>query len=53
MRWWHGSSRTLRGGLVGLVLLVALVVVAKIHACACTGGSPAWTPVMPEADGSG
>ncbi len=37
----------LRTMLAGVILILLLLVLAKIHACACTGGQPHWRPAMP------
>jgi len=36
----------------GMLVLVALVL-AKVHACACTGGQPEWRVIDSAADNNG
>ncbi len=47
MLGWYGLRRRLRAVLTGVLVLFALLVVARLHACACTGGRPEWRPVPP------
>ncbi|HPM24225.1 MAG TPA: hypothetical protein PLP66_09995 [Phycisphaerae bacterium] len=47
MLQWRWTRRSVRTTVLGGLVLLALLVVAKIHACACTGGPPEWTPVYP------
>lgn len=44
------SGRRLRIRLGAVLLIVALLAAAKIHACACTGGRPVWHPVYPTSE---
>jgi hypothetical protein len=46
-RWLIPGGRVARRALVGGLIVVALLVTAKIHACACTGGPPRWHSVYP------
>jgi hypothetical protein len=45
MFWWRALLKRLRPfrtTLAAAVLVLLLLAVAKIHACACTGGKPEW-----------
>jgi hypothetical protein len=42
---WHLRGWRLRTGVVAAGVALLLVLLAEIHACACTGGSPVWRSV--------
>jgi hypothetical protein len=50
---WLPAGRSLRAAALAGLLLLLLLVAAKIHACACTGGPSEWQPVYPTSQGTG
>ncbi len=48
MRRFRLAARAQRTILLAILVLL-LLAVAKLHACACTGGRPQWHTVYPEA----
>jgi hypothetical protein len=53
MRRWSPAGRSLRAAALAGLLVLLLLVAAKIHACACTGGPPEWRPVYPTSQETG
>jgi len=46
----RGGRASVRSVVLWAAVLVALVVVGKIHACACTGGAARWHRVYPTSE---
>jgi hypothetical protein len=49
MLGWRWPRPRIGGALLVAAALGLLLLVARIHACACTGGPPEWTPVAMQA----
>ncbi len=47
MLWWPRRGRWARTAVLGGLVVLVLLVAAKLHACACTGGRPHWQSVAP------
>lgn len=44
---WRSLGRSVRRGILTGLLVILLLALAKLHACACTGGPPVWHSVSP------